>query len=76
MGSGLSCSSAADALFLAGDIPKNAGNTTPADVLTAESTARRARHTLLNARVDLVVAEVQLDSALGTLVDEPVEGAR
>ena len=50
--------------------------TSPTQRQQCPTTARRARHTLLNARVDLVVAEVQLDSALGTLVDEPVEGAR
>lgn len=46
-----------------------AGLSTPADSLDAEAAARRAQHALVDARIDLLVASVQLQHATGHLLD-------
>lgn len=64
---------AAEAAFTAQSDLLSAGRSTPTDVLTAEAALRRARHAELNARVDLRMARVELDHALGALIDSPEE---
>lgn len=48
-----------------------AGMSTATEALQAEAAARRARHSLLDARVGEVMAQIALTYAVGDLIDDP-----
>lgn len=64
---------AAEAAFDAQSDLLEAGSATSTETLQAEASARRARHAELQARIDLILADVELKYALGTLLASDME---
>ncbi len=67
---------AAEAAFATQSDLLGAGMATAVDALSAEASARRARHALVDARISLARAHVALRYALGTLTDPNPETVR